>query len=186
MLSMPWGSPTLKTTFLPLSPPLVSSWLSADTAIRTARRSAQGTMTRASRFMTADSLTASHEIPVKEPLEPPVEVELRADTQEAVRLGRVGHVLERLAELAQALDELLGLLRAHALVALPVCDQQRHLDVLELVVRRADDVRLARLGGRAHHALEVLHAGAVALRPRGRDVAVAVLRHRTPEAVLGV
>src|SRR6185436_19486779 len=71
MLSMPCGSPTVKTTFFPPLPPLLSSWLWADTAIRTARRSAQGTMTRASRFMTADSLTRSHEIPVKKPLQPP-------------------------------------------------------------------------------------------------------------------
>src|SRR3954453_2650126 len=139
MLSMPWGSPTEKTDFLSL-PPLLSSWLWADTAIRTARRSAQGTMTRASRFMAADSLTASHQIPVEEPLQPPVEVELRAGAEEAVGLGRVGHVLERLAELAQPFDELFRLLRAHTLVALAVRDQERRLDVLQPVVRRSGDV----------------------------------------------
>src|SRR6185295_2492150 len=128
MLSMPCGSPTSKMTgFFPLPP---ESWLWADTAIETARRSAQGTMTRASRFMGRDSLMRSHEIPVKEPLQAPVEVELRTGAEEAVRLRRVSHVLECLAELAEPLDELLGLLRAHALVAFAVRDQERHLDVL--------------------------------------------------------
>src|SRR3954454_20517385 len=155
MLSMPWGSPTVNTVFLSLPPPS-SSWLWADTAIRTARSSAQGTMTSASRFMVADSLTASHQIPVEKALEPPVEVELGSGAQEAVRLGRVGHVLERLAELAQPFDELLRLLRAPARVALAVCDQERHLDFLQPVVRRSGDVRRARLGRRSHHPLEVL------------------------------
>ena len=40
--------------------------------------------------------------------------------------------------------------------------------------------------GLAHHALEVLNPGAIALRPRGGDVAIAVLRHRAAEAMLGV
>ena len=80
-----------------------------------------------------------------------------------MRFGRVGHVLERLAELAQPLDELLGLLRADPLVALAVGDQERHLHVLELVVGRARDVRVAALRRGSHHALEVLNAEAVAL-----------------------
>src|SRR5512132_2773920 len=94
MLSMPCGSPTVKTTFFPPSPPLLSSWPWADTARTTARRSAQGIMTRASRFMARNSHTRSHEIPVQKPLQPPVEVELGPRPEEAVRLGGVRHVLE--------------------------------------------------------------------------------------------
>ena len=41
------------------------------------------------------------QVPVEEALEPPVEVDLRPGAQESVRLGRVGHVLERLAEAPQ-------------------------------------------------------------------------------------
>src|SRR5215210_2293162 len=164
MLSMPCGSPTWKMTFFP--PPLpLSSWLWAATAVSRASRRTQGTMTSASRFMAEDSLMASGEMPVEEALQTAVEIELRAGAQEAMRLRRVGHVLERLPELAQALDQLLRLLGAHALVALSVRDEQRHLDVLEPVVGRAGDVGLARLRRCAHHALEVLHAGPVALRP---------------------
>src|SRR3954471_15664469 len=147
MLSMPWGSPRSKAVCF--APPPLSSWLWADTAVRPARRRMQGTMTSASRFMADDSLMASGEIQVEEALQTAVEVELRAGAQEAMRLRRVGHVLERLAELAQALDQLRRLLGAHALVALAVRDEQRHLDVLELVVGRAGDVGLARLRRRA-------------------------------------
>src|SRR5215210_7544216 len=184
MLSIPCGSPTSKVTFLPPPPP-PSSWLWAATAVRPASRRKQ-TKAAASRFMAEDSLMASHQIPVEESLEPPVVVELGPGAQKAVRLGRIGHVLEGLAELPEPLHELLRLLRVGPLVALPMRDQERHLDVLEPVVRRAGDVRLARLGGRAHHALEVLHALAVALCPRAGDVAVAVLGRGAAEAVLGV
>ena len=61
-----------------------------------------------------------HEVPVEEAFEAAVEVELGAGAEEAVGLGRVGDVLEGLAEPAQLRDELLGLARADALVALAV------------------------------------------------------------------
>src|SRR6185436_9619248 len=96
----------------------------------------------ASRFMGGDSLTALHEMPVKETFESAVEIQLRTRSEEPVCLSRVGHILECLTELQQAVHQLLGLLRADADVALPVRDQERHLDVLEAVVRRARDVGL--------------------------------------------
>src|SRR5215210_4244586 len=184
MLSIPCGSPTSKVVCLPPPPP-PSSWLWAVTAVSPASRRTQE-IRAASRFMAEDSLMASHQMPVEKALEAPVEVDLRAGPQEAVRLGRIGHVLEGLAEPPERLHQLLGLLRAHALVALAVRYQERRLDVLEAVIRRARDVGLARLRRRAHHALEVLDAVAVALGPGGRDVAVTVLGHRAAEAVLGV
>ena len=58
--------------------------------------------------------------------------------------------------------------------------------LLEPVHGRARAVGVARGRRVAHHPLEVLHALAVALRPGGQDVAVAVLRHRAAEAVLRV
>src|SRR3954453_10010722 len=119
-----------------------------------------------------------HEVPVEEALEAAVEVQLRARAQEAVALGRVGDVLERLAEAAQRRDVLLRLGRVDAVVALAVGDEDRDLDVLEAVDGRAGAVRRARARRVAHHPLEVLHAGPVALRPRRHDVDVAVDRDR--------
>src|SRR3954467_2238912 len=127
-----------------------------------------------------------HEVPVEEPLEAAHEMQLGPGAQEAVRLGRVGDVLERLAEAAQLGDVLLGLVRVDAVVALAVGDEDRDLQVLQAVDRRAGTVRGARRRRRAHHALEVLHAEPVALRPGRDDVDVAVGRHRAAIAVLGV
>ena len=134
----------------------------------------------------AHSFIYRHEIPVKETFKPAVEVELGPGAQQPVPLGGVGHVLEGLAQLAQAGHQLLRLLRAHPLVQLTVGDQQRHLDVLEPVVGRGRAVGRAVRGRRAHHALGVLDALAVALRPRGLEVAVAVLADPAAEAMLGV
>ena len=53
-------------------------------------------------------------------------------------------------------------------------------------IGRAGDVGLARAGRRSHHPVEVLNALAVALGPRRRDVAVAVLADGAAKAVLGV
>src|SRR3954468_1978400 len=75
------------------------------------------------------------EIPVEEALEPTEEVQPRAGAPEAVALGRVGEVLERLAQAPQLGDDLLRLPRIDALVALAVRDEQRRLDVLEAVDR---------------------------------------------------
>src|SRR3954449_6649920 len=111
-----------------------------------------------------------HEVPVEEALQAAVEVQLRAGAQEAVALGRVRDVLERLAEAPQRLDVLLGLRRVDAVVTLAMGDEDRDLDVLEAVHGRARAVRRPRRRRRAHHPLEVLDAETVAERPRRHDV----------------
>src|SRR4029079_6811316 len=136
MLSIPCGSPTSNVVGLPPPPPpLSSSWLFALTAVKPASKRTQ-TSTAASRFMVPDSLTALHQMPVKELFESAIEIELWTRPEEAMCLSWVGHILECLAELQQARHELLRLLRADAHVALPVRDQERHPDLLEAVVGR--------------------------------------------------
>ena len=82
MLSMSCGSPTVKTTacLVAASARWCRRWHRADTAIRTASEKCAGsTMTRSeSLHRRRTRLTRSHQVPVEEPLQPPVEVELRA------------------------------------------------------------------------------------------------------------
>src|SRR2546430_1222796 len=85
-------------------------------------------------------LVRSDQVPVEEALDATVEVDLRAGSQEAVCLGRIGHVLECLPEAPELGDELLRLLRVDALVPLAVGDEDRDADVLEPMHRRARDV----------------------------------------------
>ena len=82
-------------------------------------------------------------VPVEDALEPAVEEYLRTCAEEPVALRRVRHVLERLAEPSELRDQLLRLLRVHALVALAVGYEQRDVDAVQSVHRRAVAVLIA-------------------------------------------
>ena len=83
-------------------------------------------------------------------------------------------------------DQLLRLLHVDPCVLLPVCDEDRPIQIVDDVDGGALQIGLSVLRGMAHHSFQVVDPTTVALCPRREDVAVPVLGDATCEWVVGV